>query len=570
MAAKNGENPVTGSARVFLVYGLIFFCLGAVLFSLFRVQVLEHSDYVKASQSQSTSTANIPAPRGKIYAHDKDGELYPLAISQWRYQLQVSPRQVKDKSKLAEALGNEIEGLEREAVFAKINNDKVYVPPLIKGLDELQAQKLAKKRYPGVLIKPELTRVYPEGDKIAPQLVGFVGGDGEGQYGIEAAHNLTLRGRGGSTRAKKDSLGRLIDVLSTEQSQPGQDLILTLDYNLQFVVETKLAEAIKTYEADGGSIVVMNPTTGAIMAMAGQPGYDPNVYSDYSGEQFRYLSPAASNVYEAGSVIKPLVMAAAINLGLVEPETTNTFGRSVVVRDREIFNSEQKVYGTETMTQVLENSDNVAMVWVGNLLGTENLHKSFSQFGFGAKTGIDLTGEQVGIMPATQSWNDVLRATASFGHGVSVTTLQLARAYATLANGGMLVTPYLADKTVSRDEVQRLERQPAERVISEEASAKIRGMLVSVVEIGHGKRAAVDGIKVAGKTGTAQVPDPRGGYYSDRHIGTFAGFFPADDPKVVMVVRLDHPKTVRFAEASAAPTFGEIANWMTSYYQLRK
>lgn len=569
MASSNASLNANG--RLLIIFGLVFFLTGSILFRLFEKQVIEHDDFVKAAESQSTATTTIAAPRGKIYAKDKDAQLYPLAISQWQYLLEVSPRQVKDKKKLAELLAKELPELKEEEIFQKINNDKLYVPALIKGLDELRAQAITKQSYKGVFVKPVLARVYPEGDKIAPQALGFVGADGTGKYGVEAIHDDLLRGHGGSAKAKRDSLGRLIDILSTEKSVAGQDLILTIDYNLQFVVESKLREALEKYKADGGSIVAMDPSDGDILAIAGSPSYDPNAFSSLKGdEQFKFLTPAASNIYEPGSVFKPLTMAAALDSKLVEPDTTNVFGKSVVVKDREIFNAENKVYGKETMTQVLENSDNVAMVWISSLLGAEKEREYFSKFGFGAKSGIDLVGEQSGRLPPDKEWNDVLRSTAAFGQGVSVTTVQLAAAYSALVNKGVLVTPHLVEKSVQGDEAENLKIETRGQVISPETSEKIRQMMVSVVENGHGKRAKVEGVSVGGKTGTAEVPNPEGGYYTDRHIGTFAGFFPADDPKIVMVVRLDNPKTVEFAESSAAPTFGEIAAWLVNYLQLRK
>ncbi len=567
---KSGAAQNPSSFRLVVIFGLVFFLLGTVLFRLFEKQVIEHADFVKEAESQSTATTAIPAPRGKIFAQDKDGQLYPLAISQWQYQLLVSPRQVKDKAKLADALAKELPELKRDEVFAKIDNDKLYVPPLIKGLGEEKAQAIARQRYGGVFVQPELVRVYPEGDKIAPQVLGFVGADGSGKYGVEAVHDSVLRGKGGSTTAKKDSLGRLIDILSTDKTVAGKDVVLTIDYNLQFTVETKLREAIEKFQADAGSIVVMDPKSGAVLAIAGAPTFDPNSFSQLRGEeQFKFLSPAASNVYEPGSVFKPLTMAAAIDQKLIQPETENVFGKSVVVKDREIFNAEFKVYGRQNMRQVLENSDNVAMVWISSLLGSEKEREYFEKFGFGQKSGIDLVGEQSGRLAPIKEWNDVLRATAAFGQGVSATTVQLAAAYSALVNGGTLVTPHLVEKELVGETATKREYPTRGQVISAETSATLREMLVGVVVNGHGKRAQVTGVTVGGKTGTAQVPDPRGGYYKDRHIGTFAGMLPADDPKVVMIVRLDNPKTVQFAESSAAPTFGEIANWLANYLALR-
>lgn len=548
----------------------IFFICGLMLFRLFEKQVIEHQQFVEAATTQSIGEQTQPAPRGRIFARDKDDKLYPLAVSQWRYQLLISPRQVKNKKTLAEALVKDLPELADDNILAKIDNDKVYIPPILKNIEETKAKAVDEKGYAGVFLIPELVRVYPEGQAVSPQVVGFVGGDGEGKYGVEAIYDDQLRGKAGARKVKRDSLGRLIDVLNGSRSQSGDDLILTVDYNLQFFVEKKLQEAVEKYQADTGSIIIMDPRDGAIISVANWPKFDPNTYSQVKAEDQRvFLNRAASEPYEAGSVFKPLTMAAAIDAGLVTPETTEVFGKSVKVLDKEIRNAEDKVYGKETMGQVLENSDNVAMVWLSEKLGTEREREYFEKFGFGGKSGVDLVGEQAGYLAPLKDWNDLLRSTAAFGQGVSVNLIQLATAYSVIANGGELVTPHLAQKTMTNDQAKVLDFPKRSRAISPETASKIKTMLQSVVERGHGKRAAINGLKVGGKTGTAQIPNPEGGYYEDRHIGTFAGMFPIEDPKYVMVVRLDNPKTVKFAESSAAPTFGEIGEWMATYFQLR-
>lgn len=556
--------------RTTIIFGLFFALTGFFVFKLFERQVLEHSQFAQAAEDQSTSTSAQPAQRGQILAKDKDGKLFALAVSDWQYQLIISPRQVKNPDKLVAALKEDLPTLDTAEVSKKIDNDKIYIPAVLKGIDGKTAERISAKDYAGVFLVPTLIRVYPDGPNIASQVLGFIGADGEGKYGIEATHDKDLRGRAGDEKTKRDSFGRLIDILGGREAEAGKDVVLTIDYNLQFTVETELKKAVEEFQADSGSIVVMDPKTGAVLALAGQPNFDPNKFTELpAAEQFKFLMPAVSNVYEAGSVFKPLTMAMAIDLNHVQPDTTNTFGKSVTVNGKEIFNAELDAFGTETMTQVLENSDNVAMVWLSSLIGAEKEREYFEKFGIGTKTGVDLVGEQSGRLPPQKEWNDLLRSTAAFGQGVSTTVVQLAAAYSVIANGGLTVSPHLVDKYIIGDKTELVEVKSGNQVISTETAAKVRGMLVSVVEKGHGKRARVEGIRVGGKTGTAQVPDPSGGYYEDRHTGTFAGLFPADDPRFVMVVRLDNPKTVRFAESSAAPTFGKIANWITNYYGLR-
>jgi len=556
--------------RLNVVFVLIFFIGGGLLFRLFEKQVVEHRQYAQAAQAQSIGETAIQAQRGRIFAKDRDGQLFPLAVSEWRYQLLVSPRQVKDKARLADELAKAVPLLERESIYQAINNDKVYIPPLIKGLEGTLAKAISEEGYAGVFLLPQLVRVYPEGEDLAAQVLGFVGADGEGKYGVEAVYDKLLRGITGSQRAKRDSLGRLIDILGGKASETGADVVLTVDHNLQYIVETKLKEALQKYQASSGSIVVMNPKNGAILALSGQPTFDPNSFSKLRGdEQARFLAPAASSVYEPGSVFKPLTMAMALDAGLVSPETTENFGAEVQVLDKLITNAEGKVFGRQTMRQVLENSDNVAMVWVADKVGNDLQRQYLEKFGFGQKSEIDLVGEQAGHLPELKDWNDLLRATAGFGQGVSANVVQLAAAYSVLANGGILKSPHLAEKTLLDSSAQAIDFPDKGAVLKSETAAAVREMLVGVVENGHGKRARVSGVRIGGKTGTAQVANPAGGYFEDRHIGTFAGLFPADDPRFVMVVRLDNPKTVRFAESSAAPTFGEIAGWMTNYYGLR-
>lgn len=555
--------------RTGVLFFVFFFAGGVISFALFQKQVLEHQQYAEASTAQSVSQTDVPAQRGRIFAKDRDKQLVNLAVSEWRYNLVASPQLLRDKQKFASALSADYTKLTSADILAKVDNDSVFVI-LAKGLSIEEADKISRSNYRGVSLVPQLVRSYPEGEAIAAQALGFVGADGEGKYGVEGARDEVLRGQTGSQKQKKDSFGQLIDVLGGQESTSGQDLVLTIDYNLQYIVETKLKESIAKYQADSGSIIVMDPKTGGILAMAGQPTYDPNNFSKVpSEEQFKFLSPAVSHAYEPGSAMKPIMMAVALDTSKVTPETTNVFGPSVTVLGKTITNAEGKVYGKENMAQILENSDNVAMTWISSLVGAKTEREYYVKFGFGAKTGVDIVGESAGSLQEEKEWNDLLRSTAAFGQGVSVSLLQLATAYSVIGNGGTLVTPHLAEKTLVGEKATQIDYPTRGQVIKPETATQVQLMLEGVVLNGHGKRAKVAGVRVGGKTGTAQIPDPKGGYYPDRTIGTFAGMFPIEDPRFVMIVRLDDPKTVKFAESSAAPTFGEIAEWMANYFQLR-
>ncbi len=556
--------------RILTVVTTLAFLFGYFVFRLFQVQVVQHAAYAEAAEAQSTSTKVQQAQRGQILVRDRDGKIYTLAASEERYMLSVAPQQVPDKKFLAKELKVLVPALDEDEVWQKINNDKVYVPPLIKGMSREKADEIIKEKYKGVYVEPELIRVYPEGAAIAAQILGYVGSDGQGKYGVEATYDAVLRGVAGSELAKKDSFGRLIDILGGELPEAGKDILLTVDYNLQYIVERELADAIKLYQAEAGTIIVMDSKTGAVLALAGQPTFDPNSYSQVEpAQQGVFLVPGASNAYEAGSVVKPITMAMAIDLGLVEPETEEVFGGAVTVGDYEIKNADDKIFGRETMTQVLENSDNVAMVWLSQKLGLDNHYTYLKKFGFGEKTELGVTGEHRGTVHDREDWNETLGATTAFGQGFSNTVVQLAKAYAVIANNGVAVQPHLIFGEVEGNVVKPIEYPVLEPVIKPETAGKIRLMLESVVINGHGKKAQIVGVKVGGKTGTAQVASPNGGYDETRTIGNFAGLFPVDNPQFVMVVRLDNPKTVRFAESSAAPVFAKVGEWMANYYHLR-
>jgi cell division protein FtsI/penicillin-binding protein 2 len=322
----------------------------------------------------------------------------------------------------------------------------------------------------------------------------------------------------------------------------------------------------------------MDPKTGGILAMASWPSYDPNKFNEVSRDQQSiFLNPTVSLNWEPGSIFKPIVVSAAINGKFVEPDSKPSpeeggFSNKVVVDGYEIHNALDKPYGFETVTQILENSDNIGMIWVANKVGNNFLGDFFKKIGLGSKTGIDLAGEASGQVRPWKTWRDVNRATISFGQGISTTPIQIVQDYAMIANKGKMVKPHVLDKVIESSGQQR-EYQGADPVpiITEEDAKKVTEMLVSVVENGHGKKAKVDGFRVAGKTGTAQIPRPEGGYEEGQSIGSFAGFAPADDPKFVMLVKFDRPKNVEWAESSAAPIFGEMADWLlNSYLKLPK
>lgn len=550
--------------RIQVLGGLAILLMAILGYRLFQKQILEYANFLVMAENQYMIKQDVPAVRGDIYFADT----FPAATNQRMYQVLVVPRYVKDKEVASKELASLL-GQKEEEIFEAINNDKYYIPPLKHRLTEEEGQKIADLKLKGVTVMPESIRVYPEG-QLASQVLGFVDAAGDGHYGIEGYYNDQLKGIGGQVYGEKDTRGNVLDVNSQVKVRDGSDFTLTINREVQYQVEQILQSSVEKYQADSGSIIVADPKTGAILAMANFPTYNPNEFNKVT-DQALFNNTAISSAWEPGSVFKPLVMAAAVNENKVQPDTENVFGSFVTVNGYEIHTSTNEAYGKETMTEVLENSDNVAMVWISELLGKETLYKYLQDYGFGRKSEIELDNESAGEMSDAKKWSDVQRANISFGQGITATPLQVLMATAAIANSGKLMQPHIISKSVDFSGKENV-TQPKEitQVITTDTAKKTTDMMVSVVVNGHGKKAKVEGYSVAGKTGTAQIPKPGGGYYEDRHVGSFAGFAPAGDPKFAMIVKLDNPKNVDWAESSAAPTFGEVAKFLLNYLNVPK
>jgi len=554
---------------------LFIFLVVILIWRMFDIGAIKHSHYLSLAQGQQRFEKTEMASRGRILVHDSSVDpksYYPLAFDVKRFAIWVVPHQVKDKNKLAGELSSYLD-LSKDDIFGKINNDKLYIPPIKQGLVLDNAKKIEDQNFPGVYVMPEYSRYYPEGS-LASQLLGFVNGDGIGNYGFEGHYNEELKGKEGNVVGEKDTLGRMISLLDQKDPQDGISYVLTIDRSVQYFVEKKLNEAIKEYKADSGSVLIMDVKTGGILAMASSPSYDPNNYSKQADKDpSKFINPAISYLYEPGSVFKTISMASALDAGAVTSETEGTFSNYTVVDGYEIHTAEDKPFGRENMAQILQNSDNVGMVWVADKLGDNRLYDYIKKFGLLQKTGIDLDTEATGFTPPLDQWRNITRATVSFGQGISVTPIELLTAYAVIANNGKYIYPHMIDKMIMPDGTEKkVEKEEGEQVVSEQTAKEVREMLYSVVANGHSKKAGVPGFKVGAKTGTAQIPDPKKGGYltSDSGLGiynhTLAGMAPTDDPQFVMIVKLEKPKTAKYAESTAAPLFGEIASFLLNYH----
>jgi cell division protein FtsI/penicillin-binding protein 2 len=448
----------------------------------------------------------------------------------------------------------------------KIKGNKVYLTADKKESDFI---------LPGFGHSMETFRYYPEGNT-GSHILGFVGYEGdkkEGRYGLEEFFNEELSGKPGSLKTERDASGDLIIINDREftRPEPGADLVLTIDRNIQFAACQKLNAAVARHGADGGSVIILEPETGRVIAMCASPDFDPNNYKEISDIK-NYNNSGIFSLYEPGSIFKVITMAIGLDQEKITPETTYTDSGVVKIANYEIKNSDLKAHGECTMNKVLEESLNTGVIFVMRKAGAGVFADYVRNFGFGERTGIELSAEgkgDIGNLSLKEN-RDLYAATASFGQGVSATPLQMVTAYAAIANGGALMKPYIV-KEVLRPNGEKITAGAKEirRVISERASALLSGMMVNVVENGHGKKAGVKGYYVAGKTGTAQVPRSDGrGYEANSHIGSFAGFAPVNDPKFAMIVKIDHPRDVEWAESSAAPLFGEIAEYILHYYKV--
>jgi len=432
---------------------------------------------------------------------------------------------------------------------------------------------------PGLGFNVESFRYYPE-NEIASNVLGFVSyanDEGNGKYGLEEFFNDELFGKYGSLKSEKGGQGNIIIVNDREYIKPvdGSDLVLTLDRNVEFIACEKLKAAVKKHDASGGSVIAVDPKTGAIIAMCSVPDFNPNNYKDVPDISV-YNNPVLFNQYEPGSVFKTVTMAIAINQGKISPATTYKDEGQIMINGwpKPIKNSDFSTHGPHglvDMNAVLENSLNTGAIFAMRQVGPKIFADYLKNFGFGERTGIELGAESSGDIGnlLTGKIKEIDAATASFGQGVSVTPLQMVMSYQAIANKGVMMKPYIIQAIIRDGKREDMVPKKIRQVISAKTAATVSAMLVNVVESGHSKRAYIDGYYIGGKTGTAQVAI-NGGYSADNYIHTFIGIAPIDDPAFVMLTKIDNPKDVEFAEGSALPLWTGIADFMLKYYQVPK
>ncbi|MEM7126458.1 MAG: penicillin-binding protein 2 [Chloroflexota bacterium] len=519
-----------------------------------------------------------PAARGIIV--DRNGNL--LAGDRFIYELRIAPDQVKseeERAVLAHGLESFI-GLDAAETILKLqlNAEKNYLM-LAKDIPFSQGQMISQwvqetsDAYPFLQvleIAPIPQRYYPQ-KELAAQTIGFVGlsSSRDAHYGLEEYYNTFLQADGVSLTDPRNSLS--IDSLPQEvrrfiPSVAGHDLVLTLDRGIQWIIEDELKLGVELYQAVGGTIIVMDPHTGAIRGLANWPAYDPNAYPTVKDLSL-FTNPAISAQYEPGSIFKVITMAAAIDSEIVAPYTRFVDSGSITVGERIIFNSTRTAYGDVTAAEALALSINVVTAEIAERLGPDRLYEYIRSFGFGRATKVDLAGEIPGLLktPSSPEWSYSDVATNSFGQGIAVTPIQMICSVAAIANQGKLLRPYIVQSRIQDGQVQETEPTVVHQVISPKSTSQLTEMMVGVVET-NVQSAIPQGYRVAGKTGTAQIPG-EGGYLDDQIIASFVGFGPVEAPEFVILIKLDRPNMLisQWATTSAAPIFGRVAGRLFEY-----
>ncbi len=566
-------------SRVWTVMVLVLLPIVAIAWRLINLQVVHAASFRAKAEAQQSRQFEIPAQRGEIFLQD-NGELYPVALNNSLKYLYADPGLIKDPKDVAQKLAPVL-GVDQVQLASQLATKTRYVE-LKQQISREMAKKIAELRLTGLVLRERDYRYYPEANLMS-HILGYVNADGKGQYGVEQYLDKSLAGTNGELKAVTDSQGTPISTQDNIVQEPknGTSVVLTIDRYIQSIAQIALKNAIENNHAPSGSIIVMEPKTGAIKALVNYPDYDPNNYSKVKASDYAsFVNSSISNQFEPGSGFKPLTMSIGLESGKVKANTTFNDTGEVQVGEYTIYNAEKHKFGQVDMSLVIKNSINTGMVYILKLLGgnpnqitragKEALHNGILKFGFGKPTGVELANEAGGKVKDPNA-ADIDYANMTFGQGIATTSLQMVSAVSAIANGGTLTTPYIVDKTVKPDgslaDVQHNNRN--NQVMSTQTASDVAAMMVKVVEGGSGYLTRIPGYKIAGKTGTAQVPRADGkGYEDNKNIGSFVGFAPVDDPKFIMLVRIDYPQTNTFAERSAVPAFAEVAKQLFQYYNI--
>ena len=541
---------------------VVFFLMTLLLLlfiRLFYLQVLSFQKFSSMADEQHNAVIKIEPRRGTIF----DRFMEPLAINLDVPSVYCDPRGIRDKERTADLLSGAL-GVDREMLSERLSKDKSFIWAKRK-IAGASADKIKELRLPGVYIMTESKRSYPN-DNMAAHVIGFAGVDNEGLEGLESLFNEELVGKPGWKYLLRDARQEIV-LLNERESMPAQNgynLVLTVDSVIQYIAEEELRAMAKKFKVREASVIVMDPFTGEILAMANYPDYDLNSFGQAPREVIKNI--AVASVFEPGSVFKIVTASAALNEGKVTLEDTFYCENGDYRAGGRVLHDFHR-YGDLSFREVVSKSSNIGTVKVAERLGEKKLYEYIHRFGFGQNTGVELPGEVGGISRPSSKWSRSDITTIPIGQGIAVTPIQLACAVSVIANGGYLMRPYIIKEVTTWEGEAFKKYEPAvrRRVISEETCGKMKEALVSVITEGTGRYAASKLYDVCGKTGTAQMVNPNGGYYSNKYDATFIGFAPVEFPAVSIVVTARDPRTSHFGGTVAGPTFRNIAERVLQY-----
>ncbi len=557
--------PVVSAGRArSLKLGIIFVLwMGLLLGRLYYLQVISYFDLTNRGQRQQDSIVELTPDRGVIY----DRNLEPLAMSVDSDSIFADPAQVEDHAAAAEAVARALD-LDAATLLARLDNPQFFCHSrhfcwLKRKVTDSESKRVHALNLKGIGFQKEKSRFYPKGT-LASQLLGYVGMDDKGWAGIEYSFNKEIVGRPGKVMMSEDA--RHHSFLSRGwESEPGKSVVLTIDENIQFIAEKALAETVEKFHAAGGTVVIEDPNTAEILAIANIPALKPNDYRKVAPED--RINRAVGWVYEPGSTFKLITLSAAIESHLTRPSELIDCQMGSITLSRHVIH-DHKRFGALTVADVLAHSSDVGSIKLGLRLGDERFYRYIRSFGFGSKTGVGLQGEEHGLIQPPSTWSGISIGEISIGQEIGVTALQLTNAYAAIANGGVLLKPRMVREVFSGNVHEIPPSDAGRRVVSPETAAIMRQMLAGVVEHGTGAGSRLDGYTSGGKTGTAQKIDANGHYSHSQYVASFVGMAPAEHPAVVILVAIDTPVGQIYGAEVAGPAFKSIAQQTLGYLKV--
>ncbi len=553
MAGKSEITKESFINRLIILVGMAMIFYAILIIRLLQIQIIDRQYYIEKAKKQYLAEAELPSDRGLIY----DRNLEPLAVNRHSYSVGVDATKI-DNPKFAASHFSVLFGKSREEWLKKIE-DKTSFFWLSRRIGKEKKAILESLRIPGVIIRKEPIRFYPKGE-IASQIVGFTDIDMKGLNGIELIKNWELTGNNGLAHYTRDAKGnRIIDINQPiKKPEKGNDVVLTINSTVQWIVEEELKYAVEKFEADAGVVLVTNPATGEILACGIIPTFNLNQASSSALEYCR--NRAISDVYEPGSTIKSLVMAAVIEKGIKEPDDpVYCENGKYQIYDRTL--EDVSPYGWLSVAKIVNKSSNIGMAKIAMEIEPQLIYEYLRDFGFGLETGISLPGEASGELKKCTTWSSYTPIAMSIGYEISVTPLQMAMAYGAIANGGLLLKPIICMEEANRVDTKNYRARPEviRRVISKATAKTLINMLEEVVYDGTGKGAFIKGLRIAGKTGTSMKYDPDlKKYVKDKFVSSFIGFFPAEAPQMLIYVMIDNPRHDHLGGKVAAPIFKKI------------